>query len=89
MASSTCISQPRDGSVETHLHSMGPCAWRLDDFQRVNVSTMSSSVFFAYGALLTLASWTVYVGSLASLRTPESTKALRKEKGLKETDDDE
>ena len=46
-------------------------------------------MFFAYGALLTLASWTVYVGSLASLRTPESTKALRKEKGLKETDDDE
>ena len=67
---------------------MGPCAWRLD-FQRVHVSTMSSSAFFAYGALLTLASGTVYVGSLASLRTPEATKALRKEKGLKETDDDE
>lgn len=67
---------------------MGLCAWRLD-FQRVHVSTMSLSAFFAYGALLTLASGTVYVGSLASLRTPEATKALRKEKGLKETDDDE
>lgn len=67
---------------------MRPRAWCLD-FQRVNVSTMSSSAFLAYGALLTLASWTVYVGSLASLRTPEATKALRKEKGLKETDDDE
>ena len=64
---------------------MGPCAWRLD-FQRVHVSTMSSSAFFAYGALLTLASGTVYVGSLASLRTPEATKALRKEKGLKVKD---
>lgn len=51
--------------------------------------TMNSSLFLAYGVLLTAASGIVYLGSMASLHTPVSTKALRKQQGLKETDDDE
>ena len=50
---------------------------------------MNSSLFLAYGVLLTAASGIVYLGSMASLHTPVSTKALRKQQGLKETDDDE
>lgn len=50
---------------------------------------MNPSLVLASGVLLVAASCLVYTGSFASLHTPETTKALRREQGLKETDDDE
>ncbi|WFD29297.1 suppressor of glycerol defect [Malassezia sp. CBS 17886] len=48
----------------------------------------SSSLFVAYGALLTLASFCVYVSSFAALHTPVSTRKLRREAGYATVEDD-